>query len=325
MATIAIIGATGLVGQTLAEILADKLPNHKLLLFGNESAGQKVCYFGKTYTVLGTQRLLQCKPNYAMFMANEQVAAQFVPKLAKLGAVCVDNSTFFRLRKNVPLVVPQINGEKALNSNVIANPNCTTIQVAIALNALLPLRPARVTVATYQSASGAGKEGLRDLLEQRDYGKLKSFRHPVFDNMIAQIGEVLPNGHTTEEEKLKNESRKILNLPRLQVNAFCVRVPVSVGHGAFVNVQFRQPVLPEQAKELLQKQPDVLVLDDAEKGIFPMPTYVRHTHFVGVGRLHADGKKGLNMFVVADNLLVGAAYNAYGILEKVMKQRGDFE
>lgn len=324
MATIAIIGATGLVGQTLAEILADKLHGHKLLLFGNESVSQKVCYFGKTYTVLGTENLLQCKPNYAMFMANEQVAAQFVPKLAKLGTVCIDNSTFFRMRKNVPLVVPQINGEQALNGNVIANPNCTTIQVAVALNALLPLRPSRVTVATYQSASGAGKEGLRDLSERRDYGKLKSFRHPIFDNLIAQIGDVLPNGHTTEEEKMKNECRKILNLPRLRVNAFCVRVPVSVGHGAFVNVQLKNPVFPEQAKELLQKQPDVLVLDDEKKGIFPMPTLLRHTHFVGVGRVHADGKKGLNMFVVADNLLVGAAYNAYGILEKVMKARGDF-
>ncbi len=258
-----------------------------------------------------------------MFMANEQVAAEYIPKLARQGVVCIDNSTRFRLNKNVPLIVPQINSEKIGQCKIIANPNCTTIQVATALNALIPLQPYAICVATYQATSGAGKDGLADLVEKNTYGRLKSFRHPIFDNLIAQIGEILPNGHTSEEEKMKYESRKILNLPRLKVNAFCVRVPVTIGHGAFVNVKFKQRFSLQQARELLEKQPNVLTFDDVVKGIFPMPTLLRHTHFVGVGRLHSDGANGLNMFVVADNLLVGAAYNAYGILKICMQERTD--
>lgn len=320
MTNVAIIGASGLVGQCLTEILADKLDCCKLSLFGKTSVGQKVCHFGKTYTIKNLQSLLRdAPPSFAMFMASDDVAKEFVPKLAQLGTVCIDNSAFFRMHGDVPLVVPQINGEKIAFNKIVANPNCTTIQVAVALNALKSLQPCEITVATYQSASGAGKDGLCDLEEKRTYGKLKCFRHPISDNLIPQIGKIQPDGTTSEEQKLKNELRKILDLPQLFVNAFCVRVPVSIGHGAFVNVRFEKKFSLENVRQLLQNEPNVLIFDDVEKEIFPMPSLVRHTHYVGVGRLHTDGHGGLNMFVAADNLLVGAAYNAYEILKTAMK------
>lgn len=322
MTTIAVIGASGLVGQTLTQILSEKFFDCKLVLYGNASAGQKVCYFGKTYRIKNVSDILtDAAPSYAMFMANEEVAKNFVPQLADAGTVCIDNSAFFRLKQNVPLVVPQINGDKIGKSKIVANPNCTTIQIAVALHALRAFEPCEVTVATYQAASGAGKDGLCDLKEKHNYGGLRGFRHPIFDNVIPQVGKVLPDGTTTEEQKLKHELAKILGLPQLFVNAFCVRVPVTIGHGAFVNVKFRKPIGSEciaEASRLLQNEPNVIVWDDREKEIFPMPTLVRHTNFVGVGRLHADGKGGLNMFVAADNLRVGAAHNAYEILKTAM-------
>lgn len=325
MATVAIVGASGLVGSKLTEILADKLPNHKLVLYGNTTVGQKLCYFGKTYTVQDVAKLPFDRPDYAMFMANEKVSKEFAPLLVSNGTVCIDNSSAFRLNENVPLVVAQINGHQVGCCKLIANPNCTTIQIVIALHALQGLKLRAVTVATYQAASGAGKEGLDDLLQQRSYGKLKSFLHPLCDNVIAQIGSVQEDGFTTEERKIRDESRKILNLPRLEVNSFCARVPVTVGHCAFVNVKTECEFCIEQVRELLKAEKDVLLFDDCENGLFPMPSVLRHTHFVGVGRLHKDDiGNGLNMFVVADNLLRGAAYNAYQILETSMKNNGDW-
>ena len=317
--SIAVVGASGLVGEKLTQILADKLPNTPLLLYGNTSVGQRVFLNGRAHKIRPISQILADKPNYAMFMANEEIAKEYVPQLSKT-CVCVDNSSAFRLAPDVPLVVPQINGQTVGNKKVIANPNCTTIQVVIALAALKSLKPQAMTVATYQSVSGAGRDGLCDLQEKHQYGKLKSFSHPIFDNLIAQIGEILPDGTTVEEQKMRNETRKILDLPHLYVNSFCVRVPVSVGHGAFVNVTFNEPFEIEQVRELLKKEQDVLLFENDR---LPMPQVLRQTHFVGVGRLSKDERGGLNMFVVADNLLRGAAYNAYQILQISMKNNGD--
>lgn len=320
MTDIAVIGASGLVGLALTEIVTDKLKNCKITLYGESSAGRKLCYFGKNYTVEKTERLAEEQPpDYAMFMASADVAKEWVPRLAQKGTVCIDNSACFRLEKDVPLVVPQINGESIGKSKIIANPNCTTIQAAIALNALKDFEPCEVTVATYQSASGAGREGLDDLAENRGYGKLKSFRHPIADNLIPQIGEILPDGATAEERKLQKELPKILGLPQLYVNAFCVRVPVTVGHGAFVNVRCKRTCEAADVLQLLEKEQNVIVWNNKEQFLYPMPSLVRNTHFVGVGRVFPDGKGGVNMFVCADNLLVGAAYNAYLILKQCLK------
>lgn len=317
---VAIVGASGLVGAKLTEILAYKIPHAKLLLYGNTSVGKTVFVRGKGHKIQPISQILSDKPNYAMFMASEEVAREYIPQLSQY-CVCVDNSAAFRLTRGVPLVIPQVNGQTIGCNKVISNPNCTTIQVVIALHALIALEPTVMTVATYQSVSGAGRDGLEDLQEKRSYGKLKCFAHPVYDNLIPAIGEILPDGTTMEEQKLRKESRKILNMPSLAVNSFCVRVPISVGHGAFVNIKFGKTFELDEVRTLLKREKDLLLFDNSAS--LPMPQVVRHTHFVGVGRLSSDGDGGLNMFVVADNLLRGAAYNAYQILETSMKNNGD--
>lgn len=320
MKNIAIVGATGLVGERLVA-LTDALPRVRLRLFGNVAVGQTVRLKHGDVTVEDCENLLFSKPDYAMFMAPNEVAARYIPKLVREGTVCIDNSSQFRLKKDVPLVVSCINGVESRGRRLIANPNCSTIQTVVALNPLKRLHPVKLTAVTFQSVSGAGKAALGDWSEQRGYGKLQAFRHPIYDNIIPLIGEPLPDGFTTEERKLLSESRKILSLPRLKVNAMCVRVPVSVGHGVFVNVAFREKFTLDDVRALLKNAPNVLLLDDAECGLYPMPLTLRNTKYVGVGRLTKDPTaNAVNFFCVADNLLRGAAYNAYEILLDKLKE-----
>ena len=318
---IAVVGATGLVGESLCDILARNMPNATLQLYGNKSVGKRVCYGSKWYTVLPTENILDSLPDVAMFMANEAVAKQYVPQLAKKGVTCIDNSSYFRLQEGVPLVVPSINGGTIGKSRIVANPNCTTIQVAMALNALKSLAPCKATVATYQAVSGAGREGLADLSENRSYGKLKAFPHPIVNNVLPLVGSLTESGYTTEEIKMHNECAKILDLD-IDINCFCARVPVTVGHSAFVNVQFEKPFTMEQVARLLQKGCDILTFDQNDGSLLPMPMGVRGSKYVGVGRLVRDQtSNGINMFVVADNVLRGASYNAYEILQCVLEGR----
>ncbi len=314
MKNIAIVGATGLVGEKLLS-LTEGLRGVRLRLFGNASVGKTVVLRTRTATVESCEALLRAKSDIAMFMTPNEVSAQYIPQLVKRGVICVDNSSHFRLRHNVPLVVPCVNGESARGKLLIANPNCSTIQTVIALNALKDFCPQKMTAVTFQSASGAGKEALDDLEQRRCYGKLRQFRHPLYDNLIPMIGELRPDGTTTEERKLTDETRKILSLPRLKVNAFCVRVPVSVCHGVFVNVQFKRKADVAEVKEALRGAPNVLLLDEPQCQLYPMPLTLRNTKYVGVGRVCKDPTgNGINFFCVADNLLRGAAYNAYEIL-----------
>ncbi|MCM1533799.1 MAG: aspartate-semialdehyde dehydrogenase [Corallococcus sp.] len=323
MKTIAVVGANGLVGEKLTQILQDKALNSEIRLFGNSSVGKRVAFRHKRVTVESCDRLLDGNVDYAMFMATEDVAKEYAPQLAKRGVICIDNSAYFRLKKDVPLVVPSVNGELIAGKKLIANPNCSTIQVVICVNALKPLKPTKLTAITYQAVSGAGKDGLQDLQSANGYGKLRSFRHPICDNVIPCIGQLRKDGSTSEERKLLDESRKILGLPRLKVNGFCARIPVTTGHGVFVNVQFKEKADVKLVKELLSNEPNVLVMDDAENGIYPMPSVIRNTKYVGVGRIYKDpSSNGINMFTAADNLLRGASYNAYEILERAAKEEG---
>lgn len=322
MKNIAIVGATGLVGEKLTEIIAQNMSTVNVRLFGNTSVGSKIKFKNKPTVVESCDRLASAKLDYAMFMATNEVSAEFIPKLTRRGVICIDNSSHFRLKKDVPLVVPCINGEQISGHRLIANPNCSTIQVVIAVNALKSLHPTRLTAVTYQAVSGAGKAGLSDMEEQRCYGKLTCFRHPIYDNVIPFIGEERPDGFSTEERKLTDESRKILGLPRLKVNAFCARIPVSVGHSVFVNLQLGKKVDLEEIRHLLRNTPNVLLLDDAASGLYPMPMTLRGTKYVGVGRITKDPTaNAVNFFVVADNLLRGAAYNAFEILECAMTDK----
>lgn len=317
---IAIVGATGLVGESLKNIICDKLPTATLQLYGNKSVGKKVQCGNKYATVLPVSNILDNLPDVAMFMANEVVAKEYIPQLAKRGVICIDNSSYFRMHSDVPLVVPCINGHKVAKSKVIANPNCTTIQVAIALHCLRSLRPYKVTVATYQSTSGAGRDGLIDLQENRQYGKLKAFAHPIANNVIPLVGSITESGYSTEEVKMQNECQKILGMP-LAINCFCARVPVSIGHGAFVNVQLEKSFTMPQVRQLLQGESNVLTFFEPYDNLLPMPMGIRGSKYVGIGRVVRDQtSNGINMFVVADNILRGASYNAYEILELALQE-----
>jgi len=323
MKTLAIVGASGLVGEKLINIVADKRPPVKLRLFGNASVGKKVEFCGKKLTIEPCCALTDGKIDYAMFMANEQVAQTYVTALSQKGVICIDNSAHFRLKRGVPLVVTSVNGDLIKDSKIIANPNCSTIQTVIAVNALKSLQPVKMTAATYQSVSGAGRDGITDLLSNSGYGKLKCFEHPIADNLIPHIGETKECGLTSEELKLVYESKKILRLPRLKVNSFCCRVPITVGHGVFVNLQCRTKIDVDEARSLLSAEKNIIVMDGS--GLYPMPQTIRNTKYVAVGRISRDptNEKAINMFIVADNLLRGAAYNAYEILEECMKLQGD--
>ena len=316
MINIAIVGATGLVGEKLTEILSSKLPRANVRLFGNSSVGNKVNYRGRETVIEDCENLLAGHIDYAMFMATNEVSKQYIPKLTAQGVTCIDNSSQFRLKRNVPLVVPCINGDKIAGNKLIANPNCSTIQVVVAVNALKQLQPTKMTAVTYQAVSGAGKAALTDLTEEHSYGKLRSFRHPIYDNVIPMIGDLREDGFTTEERKLTDESRKILDLPQLKVNSFCARIPITVGHSVFVNLHLKEKIDLDKVRHLLRNAPNVLLLDDAANGLYPMPMMLRNTKYVGVGRISKDPTaNAINFFVVADNLLRGAAYNAYEILE----------
>ncbi len=321
MAKIAVIGASGLVGNKLVQILADKLPQHTIVLCGNNSVGNKIEVGGKSWTVQPIEAASNC--DYATFMTDDKVSQQYLPQFAQKGIVCIDNSAAFRLTKGVPLVVPQVNGQTVGCSKAIANPNCTTIQIAITLSALTEFGPRHVNAVTMQSASGAGREGLLDLTERRSYGKLKSFPHPIFDNVLPKIGEALPDGTTTEERKIVSELPKILQL-NCPISAFCTRVPISVGHCALVQVKFDSPPSITAVREAFKRTPNVLLFDDTPHNVYPTPQVLRNTHFVGVGRIFIDEEDTLNFFTVADNLLTGAAYNAYKILEISLKNNGDW-
>ncbi len=317
MKTIAIVGASGLVGEKLRDILADKAANSNIRLFGNNSIGQKVEFRHRKLTVEHCDKLTDGNIDYAMFMATDEVSKEYIPKLLDSNVTVIDNSAYFRLKKDVPLVVPSINGKLIKDSKLIANPNCSTIQTVIAVNALKELEPTAMTAVTYQAASGAGKQGLDDLKYANGYGKLQTFAHPVYDNVIPCIGSVRKDGFTSEERKLVDESRKILDLPRLRVNGMCVRIPVTVGHCVFVNLHLRKKINLDEIREMLRSEPNVLLMDEIQNGVYPMPITLRNTKYVGVGRITKDPtSNAVNMFVVADNLLRGAAYNAYEILER---------
>lgn len=308
--TVAVVGASGLTGSAFCDIAADKLP--RLRLIGKSTVGTRVTLAGKTYVIEG-EEALDKSCDYAMFFTDEQTSRRLVPKAALNGAVCIDNSCAFRMHRDVPLVVPKVNGGDVGRCKVIANPNCTAIQIAIALNCVKSLGIEEVTAVTFQAASGAGREGLADLRQNRGYGKLRAFAHPLCDNVIGQIGEILPDGTTTEEQKLRLELPKILHEKQLEVNSFCARVPVSVGHCAFVSVALRQSFDLDKVCDMFTGK-DLLLY---RQGL-PQPLALRHTHVVGVGRL-SKFRNRLNMFVVADNLLTGAAYNAFEILRIAME------
>ena len=321
--SLAIVGATGVVGRKFLEVLEErKIKVSKLVLFASErSNGMMIPFQGKNYPVITlTEENVKKNPvEYALFSAGSDVSLQFAPIFAKQKTLVIDNSAAWRMDPKVPLVVPEVNPKDAFKHQyIIANPNCSTIQAVVVMK---PLHDAftikRMVIATYQAVSGAGSKGLLDLTEKLPTGKTTKFPYQIYENVIPHIDIFMENGNTKEEEKIIKESRKIMGLPNLKISSSAVRVPVKNAHSEVINLEFEKPFELAKVYTLLSKAPGVVVYDKPEKKEYPMPLLVDGKDDVYVGRIRRDEsiENGLNMFVVGDNLRKGAATNAVQILQ----------
>ena len=318
---IAIVGATGLVGRTALKVLEEKnIANLDYVLFSSKkSAGTKLKFLNTDFIVRElTDSSFDEKFDFALFSAGAETSKHFAPIAASKGCIVIDNSSAFRMDDKVPLIVPEVNFEDAKNHhNIIANPNCSTIQAVVALNPLDDkFKIKRIVYSTYQAVSGAGKLGLQDL---EQHSTLK-FQHPIYDNCLPQIDTFLVNHYTKEEMKMVNETRKILKHPTLPITATAVRVPVTNCHGESINVVFEKSFKLTDIFNTLKSAPGIVVQDDIENNIYPISSNVNGHDEVFVGRIRKDFsiKNGLNLWIVADNLRKGAASNAIQIIEKMI-------
>ena len=322
---IAIVGSTGLVGRTVLKVLEEKnFTNCTYTLFSSKkSAGSKLKFLGQNYIIQElTENSFDSNFNYAIFCAGGSVSEKFAPIAVSKGCVVIDNSSVFRMNKDVPLVVPEVNPEKIFeNKGIIANPNCSTIQAVVALKPLDDrYKIKRIVYSTYQAVSGAGKAGIEDLENGIKGLTPQKFPHPIFNNCLPHIDIFMPDGYTREEYKMINETRKILNKPYLPITATSVRVPVKNCHSESINVEFRSNFDIYDVKMLLQNAPGIILVDDIEKKYYPLATKADGYDDVFVGRIRRDFSVpyGINLWVVADNLRKGAASNAVQILEKLI-------
>ena len=316
---VAVVGATGLVGSKMLQVLEERrFPVTELLPVASErSWGKKVTFQGREWTVMSADEAIARKPALAIFSAGGAVSAELAPRFAAVGCYVVDNSSYWRMDPNVPLIVPEINADVLKRGDyIIANPNCSTIQMVMAL---APLHKAygikRIVVSTYQSVTGAGQRGLEQLMAERAGGSGSKFPHRIDLNALPHIDSFLPDGNTKEEAKMINETRKILRDNTIAVSATCVRVPVMGGHSESVNVEFHRPFDVSQARELMASMPGVVVLDDPSSNVYPMPIDAWEKDDVFVGRIRRDPsvENGLNLWCVSDNIRKGAATNAVQI------------
>ncbi len=322
---VAVVGATGLVGTKMLEILSEKnFPVRNLYMYASKkSAGKEVEYKGKSYKVieLKKENILDKDIDIALFSAGGDTSLEFAKYFVEIGAVVIDNSSAWRMDKEVPLVVPEVNPEALKDhKGIIANPNCSTIQAMPVLKALSDRYGLeRVVYSTYQAVAGAGIQGIEDLLNGLKGEKPKKFQYDIAGNLIPQIDTFLDNGYTKEEMKMVNETRKILSLPELRVTATCVRVPVVTSHSESVNVELKSDFDLMEVFELLSNTEGVVVEDDTANLKYPMPLYVAGKDPVYVGRIRRDysNKNTLNLWIVSDNIRKGAALNAVQIAEKL--------
>ncbi len=323
-----IVGITGLVGSELIKVLNESSMTVELFIpvASEKSKGKKVLIRGNEYTVVAPAEACDMKPDIAIFSAGSAVSKEWAPRFAEKGCFVIDNSSQWRMYNEIPLVVPEINADTITHeTKIIANPNCSTIQLVLALSRLHEaFGIKRIVVSTYQSVSGTGVPGVKQLMDERAGidGK-KAYPHPIDMNCLPHGGSFLPNGYTTEEEKLVNETRKILRAPQIQVSATVVRVPVTGGHSESVNVEFEKTYEIAEIYKLLNETPGVVVQDNPAENIYPMPLYAKGKNETFVGRIRRDESiaNGLNLWIVADNLRKGAATNAVQIAEWVAENR----
>lgn len=328
---LAVVGATGMVGNKFLQVLEErKLPIENYYLFASaKSAGKVVNFMGKDHTVieLKPENIVDKKIDFAIFSAGASVSKIYAPIFAEHGAIVVDNSSQWRMDPEVPLVVPEVNGDAALNNKgIIANPNCSTIQAVIALKPLYDKYGIkRIVYSTYQAVSGAGVQGYDDLRNGINGEAPKKFPYPIFGNVIPHIDVFMPSGYTKEEEKMINETRKILNDYDLKITATTVRVPVFHGHSESINIEFKKPCTLEGIREALENAPGVIVMDDTANLKYPMPIYAEDHDEVYIGRIRLDFSvdSGCNLWVVADNIRKGAATNTIQIVEYLINKRGE--
>lgn len=325
----AIVGATGLVGSMFLRVLEEKkLKIDEYVLFASQkSAGKTTIFMNKEYTIneLKEDSFENEKFDYALFSAGSMVSEKYCKLAAKSGTVVIDNSSAFRMIPDVPLVVPEVNKENIFKNNgIISNPNCSTIQ---AVTILKPLNDnyklKRVIYSTYQAVSGAGILGIKDLENTSKGIKAAKFDYPIYNNCIPKIDVFTENGYTKEEMKMVLETKKILELPNLDITATCVRVPVKNCHSESINIEFENEFEITNLKQILNLQDGVIVLDDISNNIYPIPTFVDGKDEIFVGRIRRDYsvKNGINLWCVSDNIRKGAATNAVQILEILVNNR----
>lgn len=332
---VAIVGASGAVGQEFLRVLQEQhFPADELLLFGSSrSAGHKYPFNGKEITVKELKHNDDFKGvDIAFTSAGAGTSKEFAETITKFGTLMIDNSSAFRMDDDVPLVVPEVNGDDAFNTprNIIANPNCTTIQMVVALKPINDLsKIKRVHVATYQAASGAGAAAMDELVKQ--YSDLAAGKEAVVDKFAYQLAyNVIPhidvfqnNGYTKEEMKMFNETRKIMHEPGISVSAMCVRVPVMRAHSEAIWVETERPISPEEAREAFAKAEGIVVCDDPANKQYPMPLFIAGKDPVYVGRIRKDlaNENGLSFWAVGDQIKKGAALNAVQIAQYILAHK----
>lgn len=335
---VAVVGATGAVGQEMISTLDERcFPVKELIpLASSRSAGKRVTFNQQEIVVRELTDDSFEGVDLALFSAGASVSKEYAPKAVRAGAVVVDNSSAFRMEENVPLVVPEVNPEKIFtNQGIIANPNCSTIQMVVALKPIHDrVKIKRIVVSTFQAVSGTGKKAMDELYQQtqlvlnfqKDQVKPKVYPHQIAFNCLPQIDVFLDNAYTKEEMKMVNETKKIMGDASIRVTATTVRVPVFIGHSESVNVETEKKMTAAECRELLKKAPGVVVVDDPAHNQYPLAINISGKDPVFVGRIREDESIdcGLNMWIVADNLRKGAALNAVQIAEilfghKIMK------
>lgn len=325
---VAVVGATGMVGNVMLQVLAERnFPITELLLVASErSVGKQMEYKGKKYTIIGMQEAVDARPDIALFSAGGTTSELWAPKFAEVGTTVVDNSSAWRMDPTKKLVVPEINGnELTKEDKIIANPNCSTIQLVMALAPLhKKYNMKRVVISTYQSVSGTGVKAVQQLEnESKGIKGEMAYHYPINRNAIPQCDIFLENGYTKEEMKLVKEPKKILNDDSFTVTATAVRIPTSGGHSEAVNVQFEKDFDLGEVRKLLSETPGVIVQDNLDTNTYPMPIYAHGKDEVFVGRIRRDESQPntLNMWIVADNLRKGAATNTIQIAEYLIANK----
>jgi aspartate-semialdehyde dehydrogenase len=324
---VAVVGATGLVGTKMLQVLAERnFPVDELLPVASErSVGKEIEFKGKKYKVLSMQDAIAAKPHVALFSAGGSTSLEWAPKFAEAGITVIDNSSAWRMDPTKPLVVPEVNAEVLTqNDKIIANPNCSTIQMVVALQPLhKKYKIKRVVVSTYQSVTGTGKKAVDQLYNERE-GKDgdMAYKYQIDLNALPQIDVFLENGYTKEEMKMVNETRKIMGDDSIRVTSTTVRIPVMGGHSESVNIEFERDFDLNELRNILSNAPGVVVQDDPSKQIYPMPLWAHEKDEVFVGRIRRDETQPntLNMWIVSDNLRKGAATNAVQIAEYLIQK-----